>query len=1357
MLQIDKASMSDTPRDAEKLAEAERQIAALKLRLELQERLVLSSGDSFEAQIEEANQRAALALHQQSAVLNSTSWRLTAPLRKVSAAIPSSWRGHLRRAAKATWWVATPWRMPQRLQFLKERRSTNESSDFPFLPVAGTDDGSSAQKAYRQWIAEHEHRSAAIAGTFVTPKLSFLLCASGAQSESLSDTVKSIRAQDFPHWQLVVAVTSDHADALDDALRVLQDEEPRVITVPAAGMNRAEALSACLSMADGDFIAVLDAGDVIAQGAAIEIGNALIEAPASDIVYCDEDEWSVEGGRARPYFKPGWSPELLYAFNYFGRLTLLRRHLVEAAGGVDANAGAGVEWDLNLRASDMAQTITRIPKVLCHRSAGSLRDRPPAESAEAVAHRAVLRNYWARKEIEASVQTQPDGTQHATWAIDQPPLVSIVIPSKNKDHLLRMSVGGLLRGTSYPNKEIIVVDTGSTEPETLAYYAELAAEPSVRIVHFNKTFNYSAACNHGAAFSRGEILLFLNNDIEIVSPDWLDEMVRVAMRPGVGVVGAKLVFPSGELQHGGVGVGIHLCGLMYRSAERLGWGVFGSPDHARNWLAIMGACQMVRRDVFERVGGFDESYLIAMSDVALCLHVWRAGYRIAYVPQARLVHHEGATRGNSNPEIDMRRVADDIRALGIDEDPYLHPELDANYAIPVLRLGAAPTVREKLRASLREFGSPRAQVQTLDLSNDGACLAVAMLPRESVVWTPQPVHGVRDVWSAARWCLDLLRTCADVRLRFPAALTEGPDGAFFGWLQAEGASRFGLGPDGLAAIRALWSEDLAARARQAFLFHSEVRALLPHGLLPIGKRDLFHWFMQHGRRDASLRLEEIWWLFWTAAEKPEAELVKAFEFTPEWQKLYPDGLTIFGRRAFAAWFRAHYRVAELWADPERWAVDIPPARQLRSAYRTRELWQRVHPDALDDPQSAGALIDWLQSPEAMQPKDIREWCATLDKDAVAAEMTSLGVNVIGHFSYPSGLRVSVEALVKGLRQVGVQTALRDLRTDRKDDPVHAQFRDFEDFETTIIHTQPEPFFNEAYSRSDLSEHPSRTYRIAYWYWEFDSIPDSWLDAAAKVDEVWTATEFVAKGLRERLSIPVRTIFPGVALGSYQQRERKYFGLQDGSFTFLFTFHMMSVMERKNPLGLINAFKAAFTPQDDVTLVLKTSFGDRHPAQLQELRAAAANHNIVVIDQVYSPDEVLSLMDACDVYVSLHRSEGLGLTMAEAMLMGKPVIATNYSGNVDFMGEEDSLLVPYKLVKLGRPIPPYDENLEWAEPSTEHAAQLMRRLYEDREWARQIGARGKARAAIDLSLETAGHRAAARLAEIRASLRTMPKG
>jgi len=365
-------------------------------------------------------------------------------------------------------------------------------------------------------------------------------------------------------------------------------------------------------------------------------------------------------------------------------------------------------------------------------------------------------------------------------------------------------------------------------------------------------------------------------------------------------------------------------------------------------------------------------------------------------------------------------------------------------------------------------------------------------------------------------------------------------------------------------------------------------------------------------------------------------------------------------------------------------------------------------------------------------------------------MLNGGVNVIGHFCYPSGLRVSVEAIVGAMGLAGIRTSLRDVRTDARDDPAHVHFDGLESGDITLIHAQPEPFFAEVYARADLAERDPRTYRIAYWYWEFDSIPDAWCAHADSVDEVWTATEFIARGLRERLSIPVRTLFPGVTLAPFQVREREYFKLDPGRFTFLFTFHMMSVMERKNPLGLIRAFKLAFRADEPVTLVLKTSFGDRHPLQFQELLDAAANEpTITIIDEVFSSDDVLSLMNACDAYVSLHRSEGLGLTMAEAMLLGKPVIATAFSGNMDFMNNENSLLVPYERVKVGRPIPPYDADLEWAEPSVEHAARLMRRLFDDQKWAREVGARGQRSAEINLSLDAAGRRISERLAEIAA--------
>jgi len=661
--------------------------------------------------------------------------------------------------------------------------------------------------------------------------------------------------------------------------------------------------------------------------------------------------------------------------------------------------------------------------------------------------------------------------------------------------------------------------------------------------------------------------------------------------------------------------------------------------------------------------------------------------------------------------------------------------------------------RERSRLESLAQGNASAAMSPLDLCSDSALSEAAGLPLPSILGAPTDSRGVEDRWAAARFCMSLLRGRKDLYARFPHALSEAADkNAFLAWLQSdEGAQNTGLTPASQLHIVGLFSGDFAARARQAFMADARIRQVLPHGLTPAGQHSLLGWFMQHVWSEAGthLRREEILWLFMQAAENPRMELARAYEFTPDWQRKFPDALTVFGWPGFASWFVHHYGADPNWVDVAVAPEWHEPALQLRISYGARDAWSARYPLALSDVGQAHALIGWLGSPDgdAGLSATARQWCQALDMPAVTSELLKPGVNIIGHFCYPSGLRVSVESIAEALGQAGVDTSLRDLRTDAKDDPHHVDFGGPEVHDITVIHTQPDPFFPEAYARSDLAERTPRTYRIAYWYWEFDSIPDAWVDCAKQVDEVWTATEFIARGLRERLSIPVRTLFPGVRLTPFEVRKRSDFGLDEGRYTFLFTFHMMSVMERKNPLGLIRAFRAAFHKDDKVSLVLKTSFGDRHPAELQKLRDAAADSNIKVIDQVFSPDEVLSLMHACDAYVSLHRSEGLGLTMAEAMLMGKPVIATNFSGNVDFMDDSNSLLVPYELVKLGKPIPPYDADLEWAEPSVEHAARLMRRVYDDQAWAREIGARAKASAEANLSLEAAGLRIRQRLEEI----------
>jgi glycosyltransferase involved in cell wall biosynthesis len=343
----------------------------------------------------------------------------------------------------------------------------------------------------------------------------------------------------------------------------------------------------------------------------------------------------------------------------------------------------------------------------------------------------------------------------------------------------------------------------------------------------------------------------------------------------------------------------------------------------------------------------------------------------------------------------------------------------------------------------------------------------------------------------------------------------------------------------------------------------------------------------------------------------------------------------------------------------------------------------------------------------------------------------------------------VEDFSDALTQVGVALSLRDVKTDAKDDPDHFEYVGREVYDTTIIHIQPEPYFESAFIRADLFERNPRTYRIAYWYWELDTVPESWLKLLPIVDEVWAATNFVSEALKQRFHIPVCTMFPGVQLGKFQSRPRACFGLTEGELTFVYVFHLTSVMARKNPVGVIGAFKQAFSPDEPVRLVLKTTFGERYPERMQELHSATCGARITIIDKIFSQDETLSLLDASDAYVSLHRSEGLGLTMAEAMLLGKPVIATRYSGNIDFMDETNSLLVEYKLVPVGESNPPYDANAYWAEPSIEHAACLMRRIYEDQAWAAELGTRAKFDAQSRLSLETAGRRMAKRLAELSA--------
>jgi GT2 family glycosyltransferase len=290
--------------------------------------------------------------------------------------------------------------------------------------------------------------------------------------------------------------------------------------------------------------------------------------------------------------------------------------------------------------------------------------------------------------------TRSDIASRVIWDVQEQPTVSIVIPNRNAAAILKQCVSGLVEGTSYPRRELVIVDNGSTDPEVRELYRWLEREGLGRIVPFDRPFNFSAACNAGAAAARGDLLLFLNNDIEVIEPGWLDELIRWAQRPDIGIVGAKLLYPDRLIQHAGVVFGLGLVGHVFARAPESSSSVFGSSEWYRNYLAVTGACQMMRKDVFERLGGYDERFRLSFSDVVLCMGAWKAGYRVLYTPYARLVHHESYTRKREDSPEDMELLATYLRTTNFIEDPYFHAELDPKSSIPAVRPPFDPAPRQ---------------------------------------------------------------------------------------------------------------------------------------------------------------------------------------------------------------------------------------------------------------------------------------------------------------------------------------------------------------------------------------------------------------------------------------------------------------------------------------------------------------------------------------------------------------------------------------------------------------------------------------------------------------------------------------
>jgi glycosyltransferase involved in cell wall biosynthesis len=469
-----------------------------------------------------------------------------------------------------------------------------------------------------------------------------------------------------------------------------------------------------------------------------------------------------------------------------------------------------------------------------------------------------------------------------------------------------------------------------------------------------------------------------------------------------------------------------------------------------------------------------------------------------------------------------------------------------------------------------------------------------------------------------------------------------------------------------------------------------------------------------------------------------------YELRPDVREAIPLAPTPAHRGAFLRWFVEYGRheTDAGVADVLRYLFeqDDRPDRGLAAAYRVQPAWQAAHPDALTS-AGWGPFKRWVAERYGIAGRWLRNATVSPDTEPAAAP----GVNVIGLFRYTSGLKEAATGMVAALTEAGVVLSLRDVpRPIGRDGRRRAGFDGLEQFPVTILNTGLDIGAEEAYRLAGLYRRDG-VYRVAVWWWELSTVPAEWAGRGRGVDEIWAPTAFVADALRP-LGRPVYPMPPSVELPAFEPRPKEAFGLDPGRFAFLFAFDMNSRLPRKNPLGLVRAFRTAFRLSEPVDLVIKVNPPGRDHAEWWcELRAATAEAGVRLIDRAMSREELLALMKACDAYVSLHRSEGFGLTMAEAMLLGKPAVATAYSGNLDFMTDNNSFLVDYTLVPADAAPP----GAVWAEPSVGHAAAVLRSIVDDPAAAAAKGRRARAELREKLSHRAAGARMAARLRTILA--------
>lgn len=500
------------------------------------------------------------------------------------------------------------------------------------------------------------------------PKISILVPVYNTPETFLRQMIESVQKQTYGNWELCIANANPANEQIKVILKEYTENDARVkVTDVPENEGIAQNTNKALEIADGTFIGLLDHDDVLAENALYEVVKELNKAVDTDVIYTDEDKVSTAMDEYfSPNFKPDFNLDMLRSNNYFCHFFVAKKELIETVGGFRGEYNGAQDYDLFLRCIEKAERIAHIPKILYHWRVHqeSTADNPLSKMYAYDAGQKAIEQHLKRCGVTAEVsKTENLGFYRVKYQQEGSPLVSILIPNKDQKDTLDQCLKSIEARTDYENYEIIIIENNSTEQETFEYYKQIK-NPKIRVIEWKDEFNYSAINNFGVRHAKGEYLLFLNNDIEVINSDWLGEMLSNCQREEVGAVGAKLYYPDNTVQHAGVIVGIGgVAGSVFVGLKRGYTGYMHRASIQQNLSAVTAACMMVKKSVFEEAGGFEEELKVAFNDIDFCLKIREKGHLIVYDPYVELYHYESKTRGAEDTTEKIRRFQSEIEYM----------------------------------------------------------------------------------------------------------------------------------------------------------------------------------------------------------------------------------------------------------------------------------------------------------------------------------------------------------------------------------------------------------------------------------------------------------------------------------------------------------------------------------------------------------------------------------------------------------------------------------------------------------------------------------------------------------------------